>query len=40
MPSLGLAGIAAYFEREGIGSTIIDSYAHPESDLVISRYLF
>jgi len=39
MPPLGLAGIAAYLEREGIGAHIIDCYAHPESDLAISRYL-
>jgi hypothetical protein len=39
MPPLGLAGIVAYLEREGIDSTIIDCYAHPESDLAISRYL-
>jgi anaerobic magnesium-protoporphyrin IX monomethyl ester cyclase len=39
MPPLGLAGIAAYIEREGIDSAIIDCYAHPESDQAISRYL-
>lgn len=39
MPPLGLAGIAAYLEREGIGSSIIDCYAHPESDLAIRRHL-
>jgi radical SAM superfamily enzyme YgiQ (UPF0313 family) len=39
MPPLGLAGIAAYIEREGVDSVIIDCYAHPESDLAISRYL-
>jgi anaerobic magnesium-protoporphyrin IX monomethyl ester cyclase len=39
MPPLGLAGIAAYIEREGIDSCIIDCYAHPESDLAIKSYL-
>jgi len=39
MPPLGLTGIAAYLEREGIDSTIIDCYAYPESDQAIRKYL-
>ena len=39
MPPLGLAGIAAYLEREGLSAHIIDCYAHPESDRAIGRYL-
>ncbi|MBU0480824.1 MAG: B12-binding domain-containing radical SAM protein [Proteobacteria bacterium] len=39
MPPLGLAGIAAYLEREGIRADIIDCYAHPESDGLIREYL-
>ncbi|MBN1627077.1 MAG: cobalamin-dependent protein [Deltaproteobacteria bacterium] len=40
MPPLGLAGIAAYLEREGIESAVVDSYAYPESDRAIRKYIF
>ncbi len=39
MPPLGLAGLAAYLEREGIDSAIIDYYAYPQSDPAVGRYL-
>ncbi len=39
MPPLGLAGIAAYLEREGFAADIIDCYAHPDSDALILDYL-
>ncbi len=39
MPPLGLAGLAAYLEREGVDSAIIDYYAYPESDPAVGRYL-
>jgi len=32
MPPLGLAGIAAYLEREGFPTSIIDCYARPEAE--------
>lgn len=39
MPPLGLASIAAYLEREGLGADIIDCYAHPDSDPLITDYI-
>jgi radical SAM superfamily enzyme YgiQ (UPF0313 family) len=39
MPPLGLASIAAYLEREGIVADIIDCYAHPDSDALITDYV-
>ncbi|MDT8335502.1 MAG: radical SAM protein [Desulfurivibrionaceae bacterium] len=39
MPPLGLAGIAAYLEREGFSADIIDCYAHPDSDALILDYI-
>ena len=39
MPPLGLASIAAYLEREGNTADIIDCYAHPDSDSLISAYI-
>ena len=39
MPPLGLAGIAAYLEREGITADIIDCYANPDSDSLIIAYI-
>ncbi|MBU0729371.1 MAG: B12-binding domain-containing radical SAM protein [Proteobacteria bacterium] len=35
MPPLGLASIAAYLEARGIEVSIIDCYAHPDSDRLI-----
>lgn len=32
MPPLGLASIAAYLERAGLRSSILDCYAHPDAD--------
>lgn len=32
MPPLGLASIAAYLDRAGFNSTILDCYAHPDAD--------
>ncbi|MEN8142282.1 MAG: radical SAM protein [Thermodesulfobacteriota bacterium] len=40
MPPLGLAGIAAYLERDGITADIIDCYARPaDSDDLIADYI-
>lgn len=39
MPPLGLASMAAYLEREGLGADIIDCYAHPNSDRMILEQL-
>jgi len=39
MPPLGLASIAAYLERKGIPSTIVDCYAKPESEQAIRDLL-
>jgi radical SAM superfamily enzyme YgiQ (UPF0313 family) len=39
MPPLGLASIAAYLEREGLAADIIDCYAHPDSDTLITDYI-
>ncbi len=39
MPPLGLAGLAAYLEERGIGTTIVDYYAKPFSDQLIKDYL-
>jgi len=39
MPPIGLAGIAAFLERRGIGASIIDCYARPESDRAIREHL-
>ncbi len=39
MPPLGLASIAAYLEQHGIHNTIIDCYAHPDSDTLIIDHL-
>jgi radical SAM superfamily enzyme YgiQ (UPF0313 family) len=40
MPPLGLATIAAYLERGGLGADIIDCYARPaEADRLIVEYL-
>ena len=32
MPPLGLASIAAYVDRAGFNSSILDCYAHPDAD--------
>ena len=39
MPPLGLASIAAFLERRGIRSTIVDCYARPGSDRAIRDHL-
>jgi len=39
MPPLGLASLAAYMEREGIKSAIIDCYARPDSNRLIRDHL-
>jgi radical SAM superfamily enzyme YgiQ (UPF0313 family) len=39
MPPLGLAGIAAYLEQNDIRSSIIDCYAHPDSDRLITDHI-
>lgn len=39
MPPLGLASLAAYLEKRGIHSSIIDCYARPDSDAIIRDYL-
>ena len=39
MPPLGLASISAYLDRHDIESAIIDCYAHPDSDRLITDYL-
>ncbi|MBN1905688.1 MAG: radical SAM protein [Deltaproteobacteria bacterium] len=39
MPPLGLASISAYLEQRGTETAIIDSYANPDSDLLIQSYL-
>ncbi len=39
MPPLGLASIAAYLEKCGIQTAIIDCYARPNSDRLIRDYL-
>lgn len=39
MPPLGLASIAAYLEQRGFSASIIDCYAHPDSDRRIRDYL-
>ncbi len=39
MPPLGLASLAAYLEREGIESAIIDCHARPDSDRLIRDHL-
>ena len=39
MPPLGLASIAAYLEKCGIKTAIIDCYARPNSDRLIHDYL-
>jgi radical SAM superfamily enzyme YgiQ (UPF0313 family) len=39
MPPLGLASISAYLTSHGIGNDIIDCYAHPESDELLTEYL-
>lgn len=39
MPPLGLASIAAYLEQFSISSDIIDCYAHPDSDTLITDYI-
>ncbi len=38
-PPLGLASISAYLGQHNIESTIIDCYAHPDSDRLIKDYL-
>jgi radical SAM superfamily enzyme YgiQ (UPF0313 family) len=39
MPPLGLACISAYLEKFEIENDIIDCYAHPNSDSIITEYL-
>ena len=39
MPPLGLASIAAYLNRRGMDSYIIDCYARPDSDGLVRDYL-
>jgi len=39
MPPLGLASIAAFLETKGINVSIIDCFAHPDSDSVIRDFL-
>lgn len=39
MPPLGLASMAAYLERQGLKSDIIDFYAWPESESQVRDYL-
>lgn len=39
MPPLGLASISAYLTEHGLKNDVIDCYAHPESDDLISDYL-
>ena len=39
MPPLGLASIAAYLKSHNIVCTIVDCYAHPDSDRLIRGYL-
>lgn len=39
MPPLGLASIAAYLDGKGIDTSIIDCYAHPNSDDMIREFL-
>lgn len=39
LPPIGIASIAAYLDREGINSGIIDCYAYPEYDILIRNYL-
>jgi radical SAM superfamily enzyme YgiQ (UPF0313 family) len=39
MPPLGLAGIAAYLEKNAIQCALIDCYAHPDSDRLITDHL-
>ncbi len=40
MPPLGLASIAAYLDKCGLHSYIVDCYARPDSDRVIREYLW
>lgn len=39
MPPLGLASIASYLEQHGIQTSILDCYAHPDSDRKIIDFL-
>ena len=39
MPPLGLASMAAFLERRGIGADIVDCYARPDSDRLIRDLL-
>lgn len=39
MPPLGLASLAAYLERKGLQADIVDYFAAPGSDGVVSAYL-
>ncbi|MBI5017247.1 MAG: cobalamin B12-binding domain-containing protein [Deltaproteobacteria bacterium] len=39
MPPLGLASIASYLERRGLGASLVDCYARPDSDRVIRDHL-
>lgn len=39
LPPLGLAGIAAYLEREGRKCAVVDCYARPDSERTIRDYL-
>jgi radical SAM superfamily enzyme YgiQ (UPF0313 family) len=39
IPPIGLACIAAYLEKRGINTSIIDCYARPDSDSLIRSYL-
>lgn len=39
MPPLGLASIAAYLDRDGFNSTILDCYAYPDADSRLQELL-
>lgn len=39
MPPIGLAGMAAYLEKRGIGADIIDCHARPDSEGLIRQHL-
>lgn len=39
MPPLGLASIAAYLEREGLPTSILDCYAHPDAEPLIMEHV-
>jgi len=39
MPPLGIASLAAYLEQRGVGTTLIDCFARPNSDSLIAEFL-